>query len=160
MSLQIKGSLEKSVTFRAAKRLEIWINFVRVAFVVVVSQQSHNIFVFLYTSSSKCTDNVAIHKIDIIQQNVGVSRSSTKRSSFIWTLWVDRHSIHPFHRWINWKFQMFLLPVVDFRSNGEQDHKKDTSCRYRVTLCFLHTWDSWLYKFSEVVRVRLRPCTP
>ena len=70
MSLQIECSAEKSVAIRAAKRLEACINVVHVAYVVVVSQQSHNIFVFLHTSSSKFSDNVAIHNVYIIQQNV------------------------------------------------------------------------------------------
>ena len=50
--------------------METCINVVRVAYVVVVSQQSHRIFVFLDTSSSKFTDNFPIHIIYIIQQNV------------------------------------------------------------------------------------------
>ena len=70
MSLQTEGSVEKSVTIRTAKRLEDCINVVHVAYEVVVSQQSHSIFVFLHTSFSKFSDNVAIHNIYIIQQNV------------------------------------------------------------------------------------------
>ena len=64
-----KFSVDKGVTIRAAERLESWTNVVHVAHVVVVSQQSHRIFVFLYSSSSKFTDNVPIHNIYIIQQN-------------------------------------------------------------------------------------------
>ena len=70
MSLQIECSVEKSVAIRAAKRLEDCINVVHVAYVVVVSKQSHSIFVFLHTSSCKFSDNVPIHNIYIIQQNV------------------------------------------------------------------------------------------
>ena len=70
MSLQIEGSLEDSVKIRAAKRLENCINVVHVAYVVVVSWQSHSIFVFLHTSSCKFSDIVPIHNIYIIQESV------------------------------------------------------------------------------------------
>ena len=69
MSLQIECYVEKSVTIRAAKRLEDCINVVHVAYVVVVSQQSHSILVLLYTSSSKFIDNVPMKNACIIQQN-------------------------------------------------------------------------------------------
>ena len=70
MLLQIECSVEKSVTITAAKRLEDCINVVQLAYVVVVSEQSHSIFVFLHTSSRKFSDNVAIHSIYIIQEKV------------------------------------------------------------------------------------------
>ena len=69
MSLQIEWFVEKSVTIRAAKILEDCIDVVHVAYVVVVSQQSHSIFVFLHTSSSNFYDNVPIYKIYIIREN-------------------------------------------------------------------------------------------
>ena len=70
MSLQNAGSVENSVTIRAAIILEDCINVVHVAYVAAVSQQSHSIFVFIHTSSSKFCDNVPIHNIYIIQENV------------------------------------------------------------------------------------------
>ena len=70
MSFQNEGVFERSVTIRAAKRFKGCINFVHVAYMVVLSQQPHSIFVLLHTSSSKFSDNVTIHNIYIIQQNV------------------------------------------------------------------------------------------
>ena len=70
MLLKIECSVEKSVTITAAKQLEDCINVVHVAYVVVVSQQSHSIFVFLHILSCKFSDNVHIHNIYIIQENV------------------------------------------------------------------------------------------
>ena len=69
MSLQIECSVEKSNTIRAAKISKNCLNVAHVAYVVVVSQQSHRIFVFLYTSSNKITDNVPIHNYYIIEQS-------------------------------------------------------------------------------------------
>ena len=66
MSLQV----EKSVTIRALKRLEDCINVVHVAYVVVLSLQSHSIFVILHTSSCKFSNNVFILNIDIMQLSV------------------------------------------------------------------------------------------
>ena len=70
MPLQIECSVERSVTIMTAKRLEGYINVVQGTYAIVVSQHSHSIFVFLHTSSSKFSDNVAIQNIYIIQQNV------------------------------------------------------------------------------------------
>ena len=70
MSLQIECSVEESVTIRATKRLEDCINVVHVAYVVVVSQQSHSVFVFLHISSGELSDKITIDNIDIIQHNV------------------------------------------------------------------------------------------
>ena len=70
MSLLIECFTEKSVTIRAAKRLEDCIIVVHVADFVVVSQQSHSIFLCLHTSSSKFSDNVPIYNIDIIPHKV------------------------------------------------------------------------------------------
>ena len=70
MSLQIECSDREKVTVRAAKRLQDCINVAHVVYVVVVSWQSHSIFVFLHASASKISDNVPIHNIYIKQQNV------------------------------------------------------------------------------------------
>ena len=68
MSLQIQGSIEIIVTIRTAKILEDCIYVSHVEYMVVVSQQSQNVFVFLQISSSKFFDNVPIDNIYIIQQ--------------------------------------------------------------------------------------------
>ena len=70
MFLQIQCSAAKFVTIRAAKVLETCINFVHVAYVVIVSQQSHSIFFFLHTSSTKFFDIFLNHNIYSVQQNV------------------------------------------------------------------------------------------
>ena len=51
------------------KIIENCFSVVHVQYVVVLSQQSHRIFVLLHTSSSKFSDNVPIQKIFILQQN-------------------------------------------------------------------------------------------
>ena len=70
MSLQIECSAEESVTIRTTKSLKDWINVAHITYMIIVPQQSDSIVVFLHTSSSKFSDNVAIHNIDIIQENV------------------------------------------------------------------------------------------
>ena len=71
MSSHKERSVEKSVTIRETKTLEDCINeVVDVAFVVVVSEQSHSVFVFLHTSSSRFSENVPIYNIYTIQQNI------------------------------------------------------------------------------------------
>ena len=70
MSLQIECSVEESITIRAGKILGNSINVVHPAYVVVVSQRLHCIFVLLYTSSGKFTDNAPIYNNYIKQQNV------------------------------------------------------------------------------------------
>ena len=74
--------------------------------------------------------------------------------------WTDWDWVRPFCLWMNWKILKFVLPVVDFRANGEREHGKDTGCLYSVVSYSLQTWEIWLCIFSKVVRVRLRPCTP
>ena len=81
MSLQIECSVEKGVTIRTTKRLENCNNVVHIAYKVFVSQQSHSIFVFLYTSSTKFTHFVPIHNINIIQQNVESSQIFNRRNT-------------------------------------------------------------------------------
>ena len=126
--LQNEFSVGKSVTISSAKRLENCLIVVNVAIVVVVSQQSHIIFVFVYTSSSKFTDNVPIHNIYIIQEMLRVSRSSTKKIAFTRTPW-NWSAANPSILVMNIlnKFEV-CFPVVDFPANGEQEHEKDTSC--------------------------------
>ena len=89
-----------------------------------------------------------------------VSRSWTNGTLFKWTPWIWSGLNPFFYWWINWIFSKFLLPVLDFRANGDQEHEKDTGCRYMVVSCSLHTSESWLYHFSIELRVRLRSCTP
>ena len=86
MSLQIEQSVENSVTIRATRKLGSWIIVVHLAKVIVVSQQSHSIFVFLHNLSGKFTDNVPIHIIYKIQQNVEILQIFNKGMSLRWTL--------------------------------------------------------------------------
>ena len=146
MSLQIECSIEKSVTNRAAQRLENCINVVHVAYVVVVYKQSNSIFAFLHTSSSKFTDNVPTKSI-LYSRMLTVSRSSTKESGSYEFHGIDRCSIHPFYSWIIWKILKFLLPVVECHAYGEQAHERGTTYRHTVVLYFFQTWDSWLRDF-------------
>ena len=55
---------------------------------------------------------------------------------------------------------MFLLPIFDFHANGEQDHKKCTTCLYLAVLCSLWMWDNWLCSFSIEVLRKQHHCNP
>ena len=139
MSLQIECSVNKRVTIRAAKRLEGCIDVVHVAYVVVVSQQPHSIFVFLHTSSSKFFDNVPIHNIYIIQENAESKQIFNSRN-IVNVNSLEVIGVQSVQFLINkMNNSELLFPVVDFRACGEQEHKKDTCCCYMVVLYFRHT---------------------
>ena len=67
-SLELNVLLKK-VTSGAAKILEEFIKVFYEAYLIVVSQQSHSLFVFQHTSCGKFSDNFSIPNIYIIQQN-------------------------------------------------------------------------------------------
>ena len=70
MSLQIESFVEESVTISTTIILKECINVAYITYMIIVPQQFDSIVIFLQTSLSKFSDNVTIHKIDIIQHNV------------------------------------------------------------------------------------------
>ena len=138
MSVQIECSIEKGVTFRAAKRLEDCINFAHVAYMVVISQQSQSILLLLHTSSSKDFDNIPIHNIYMNQQNVQSQQILNNKN----ILHVDSLEM------IGAQFIHFIDERIEsvcsffFRSSAmqvENKHKKGTRYGYVVVLFFLRT---------------------
>ena len=87
MSLQVECSAEESVTIRTMKRLKDCINVAHVTYMIIVSQQSDSVVIFLHTSSSKFSDNVSIYNINVVKQNriLTVSRFSIIGILFMWT---------------------------------------------------------------------------
>ena len=87
MSLQIECSIEKSVTIRAAKRLEKCINVFHLAYVVVVSQNLH---MFSYFGTLCLASSPIMFPSTLLisySRMFRVSRSSAIGVSFIWTRW-------------------------------------------------------------------------
>ena len=69
MLLQVECSVEKTVTIRAKKRLKDCNNVAHITYMIIVSQQSDSIVVFLHISSSNFSDIVSIYHIYVEKQN-------------------------------------------------------------------------------------------
>ena len=67
--LQVECSVEKCVKIGTTKCFKDCIDVAYIKYINIVSQWSDKIVLFLNTSSSNFFENVAIHNIDIIQQN-------------------------------------------------------------------------------------------
>ena len=127
MSLQIECSDREKVTVRAAKRLQDCINVAHVVYVVVVSWQSHSIFVFLHASASKISDNVPIHNIYIKQQNVD-SEQIFNNSNIVQVDSLELHGAQ-FILFIkeqiekNWSFFFQSLSACKWKAIARKRHK-------------------------------------
>ena len=140
--IKILCPVEETVTSKAMKGLEHCIDVAHVAYNTIIPQQCGSIPVFLHTPSKEFTFNFSIHIVYFIMEKfqlqkvlnicIIVQMDSLKLRRAESIQFIDEQIEN---------LCFFLLPVFDFPTNGDQEHKKGSSCRYMVVLYFLHKLD-------------------
>ena len=74
--------------------------------------------------------------------------------------WTDWHWVRSIFFRMNHKIMIYFSAVVVFRTNGEQEHGKETICRYMALSYSRQTSDNLLCDFWAKVWVNERPCNP
>ena len=104
MSLQFECSAEESVTNRTTKRLKDFINVAHITYMILETQQSDNVVLFLHISSSNFSDDISIYIIYVVKQNFECEQIlnkwnivhvdsfeliGTESIHFIFELWIE-----------------------------------------------------------------------